>query len=156
MRRLLPPLFAPFILANRSLCAFMAGLLVVLAGSQALHISIWKCPTWMVFHVPCPGCGLTRAVYALLCGDFALSWRFHPLAPLFLLAGILLLIRLAMPEAMAAQLIRWMTVIEEWTGAAWLVFAAMLLLWAWRLTTDPHGFIHWLENANPTAADAGL
>lgn len=28
----------------------------------------------------CPGCGLTRAVLALVAGNFTDSWRYHPLA----------------------------------------------------------------------------
>ena len=34
---------------------------------------------WL-FHVPCPGCGLTRAATALLRGDVAAATRMHPLA----------------------------------------------------------------------------
>ena len=154
MRYSLLPLFTPLILASRKTCAGLVGLMLVLIGSQSLHISLWKCPCWTIFHIPCPGCGATRALQAFLSGDFALSWRFHPLAPAFLLAGILLLARLAMPEPMAARLIRWMTVIEERTGAAWVVFAAMILLWAWRIVSDPHGFIHQLETPAATATAA--
>jgi hypothetical protein len=156
MRLKLQPLFAPMILANRSLCAALAGLAVLLVGAQVLHISLWKCPCWVVFHIPCPGCGLTRAMQALVCGNPGLAWQFHPLAPVFLLTGVLLLARLAMPAAPAAMMIRWMTMIEERTGAAWLVLIAMVLLWAWRLGSDPHGFIHRLENSSPAATPGAM
>jgi hypothetical protein len=32
--------------------------------------------------VPCPGCGVTRSIAALLRGDIALAFRLHPLAPI--------------------------------------------------------------------------
>lgn len=32
-----------------------------------------------VLGIPCPGCGLTRATLALLRGDVALAYHFHPL-----------------------------------------------------------------------------
>ncbi len=34
-----------------------------------------------IFHVPCPGCGSTRAMLALAHGDLAGLVRFNPLAP---------------------------------------------------------------------------
>ncbi len=40
------------------------------------------CPTRVLFGVPCPGCGLTRATLALLTLDFEAVLHFHPLAPL--------------------------------------------------------------------------
>ena len=40
------------------------------------------CPTALFFGVPCPGCGLTRAAFALLSGDVKAALHFHPLAPL--------------------------------------------------------------------------
>jgi hypothetical protein len=40
--------------------------------------------SWCVFyrltHIPCPGCGLTRAMAALFHGDWRASFRYHPLA----------------------------------------------------------------------------
>ena len=41
------------------------------------------CPTATVLHIPCPGCGMTRATLAALHGDFRASFRFHPLAMIF-------------------------------------------------------------------------
>ncbi|MBZ0122044.1 MAG: DUF2752 domain-containing protein [Sandaracinaceae bacterium] len=40
------------------------------------------CPTRLMFGIPCPGCGLTRASVALLSGDLVAMLRFHPLAPI--------------------------------------------------------------------------
>ena len=34
--------------------------------------------------IPCPGCGMTRAVSALARGQFLLALHFHPFAPLLL------------------------------------------------------------------------
>jgi hypothetical protein len=38
------------------------------------------CLTAALLHLPCPGCGLTRAGLALLHGDVARATAFHPLA----------------------------------------------------------------------------
>jgi Protein of unknown function (DUF2752) len=40
------------------------------------------CPFAELFGLPCPGCGLTRAAWALLRGDFRGALSLHPLSPL--------------------------------------------------------------------------
>lgn len=45
-----------------------------------LQVSI--CPFANVTGHPCPGCGLTRAMLALLSLDFGEALRLHPLSPL--------------------------------------------------------------------------
>jgi hypothetical protein len=46
------------------------------------------CAFARTFHMPCPGCGSTRAMLCLLHGDVAGALRMNPLAPLFsLLVG---------------------------------------------------------------------
>ncbi|MFO0696751.1 MAG: DUF2752 domain-containing protein [Polyangiales bacterium] len=60
---------------------------VALAGAALLAAAIVGlpiCPTKLLFGVPCPGCGLTRAMIAIAKGDFAAMARHHPLAPLVL------------------------------------------------------------------------
>jgi hypothetical protein len=37
------------------------------------------CPMRVMFHVPCPSCGLTRAARLALSGDWAGATRMHPL-----------------------------------------------------------------------------
>lgn len=37
------------------------------------------CPTRLLFHVPCPSCGLTRAARCVLHADLAGATRMHPL-----------------------------------------------------------------------------
>jgi len=44
-----------------------------------------------MFHMPCPGCGSTRAMLALASGDLAGTIRFNPLAP-FMTACIVALL----------------------------------------------------------------
>ncbi len=39
------------------------------------------CPVASLTHRPCPGCGSTRAVRAVLSFDFAAALRFNPAAP---------------------------------------------------------------------------
>jgi hypothetical protein len=56
----------------------LAGLGVALV----LYLRLWHCPVAELFGVPCPGCGLTRAVAALLALDFGLAVELHPLSPL--------------------------------------------------------------------------
>lgn len=36
------------------------------------------CPVVNITGFPCPGCGMTRAVFAVCRGDFAFAWKLHP------------------------------------------------------------------------------
>jgi hypothetical protein len=58
---------------------------VLLGG--LLFFGLMRCPMALLFHVPCPGCGLTRATLRLAAGDLPGAIHFHPLVllvvPLF-------------------------------------------------------------------------
>jgi hypothetical protein len=56
----------------------MLGLGALLATLLLIGIPI--CPMAFLLHVPCPGCGLTRATLRLLHGDIHGAMAFHPLA----------------------------------------------------------------------------
>ncbi|MEP6755530.1 MAG: DUF2752 domain-containing protein [Chthonomonadales bacterium] len=50
------------------------------------------CLSRTLFHMPCPGCGITRSLQSIWLGNLELSFQFHPLGiPLFLVcAGAIL------------------------------------------------------------------
>ncbi len=52
------------------------GIAVLLVAVPAIPST---CPLRLLFHVPCPSCGLTRAARLALGGDFAGASRMHPL-----------------------------------------------------------------------------
>lgn len=37
-----------------------------------------SCPLVLVTGFPCPGCGLSRAAFCLMRGEFLRAWHFHP------------------------------------------------------------------------------
>lgn len=60
---------------------FLIGILIVL--SQI------KCPVRHIFHLYCPGCGITRMIISLLKLDFYQAFRYNPL--IFILIPITLI-----------------------------------------------------------------
>jgi uncharacterized protein DUF2752 len=87
--------------------------------------------------IPCPGCGLTRAMAALARGELLLALHFHPFAPLILgeAAALWAAIGAAvvrrrpftLPPRLLQQLVIWQA-------------AALLALWLGRLAT---GTLPW-------------
>jgi hypothetical protein len=62
----------------------------VLIGTLVLSLMRgWRgpvCLIWLVYHIHCPGCGLTRSLVEIWRGHPGLSLRYHPLGiPLFIL-----------------------------------------------------------------------
>jgi len=68
-----------------------------------LGLTIYYLITYLIFHescttriftgFPCPGCGMTRAMILLLTGHLEESMRMHPMAPLWLILGIVFFVR---------------------------------------------------------------
>ncbi len=82
------------------------------------------CPLRAVTAVPCPSCGLTRALAHLERGHWAEAVRFHPFAPL------VFLLVLALAVMLVFELITRKPVIGNPLGNrrdVWLVFAGLTL-----------------------------
>ena len=45
-------------------------------------LGVYQCPIYAIFHINCPGCGMTRAYKALLRLDLPAAFAFHPLFPI--------------------------------------------------------------------------
>lgn len=70
--------------------------LPIAAFGVILLLDVPLCPMRVVFGVPCPGCGLTRATLAMGHLDFGAMLRFHPLAPLLTPMYIYAVVRAAL------------------------------------------------------------
>jgi hypothetical protein len=63
-----------------ALASVYAAGVAALAG--VLGTGLIRCPFAMMTHMPCPGCGSTRAVVALMHFHFGDALRFNPSAPI--------------------------------------------------------------------------
>lgn len=101
--------------------------------SGALATGPTLCPFRLLTGLPCPGCGTTRAVGALLAGDLPEAWALNPVGLLLVAVGVgTFLIPESRPvlsrayEAALARGWRWQLV-----AAAAVLYAS---LWAWNLS----------------------
>ena len=102
-----------------------------LVAAGVSRFGLVLCPFRRITHLPCPGCGMTRALLALLCGDLPGALASHPLSPLvaLVLGGWwldTLLVALGRPKALS---------LPAWVGRLWWVaLVAALVLWIGRLS----------------------
>jgi len=92
-----------------------------------------QCGFARVFHIPCPGCGMTRAVTLLLAGDWRASLHMHPLAVPVVAAGA----TFALATVWTTYVYGWPMVHKSRLGRASLVglgvaYAASIVLWGLR------------------------
>ncbi|NLO36270.1 MAG: DUF2752 domain-containing protein [Clostridiaceae bacterium] len=116
------------------------------AGLTAFFLLAWLltgtgCTFASTTGLPCPGCGLTRALAAALHGDLALAFRLHPLfwlAPL-ILAAVLVLLAVA-PDKLSSPRLN-----ALWIGLA-ILFMVVYLIRMALLFPDQEPMI-WNEQA---------
>lgn len=83
---------------NKEIKNFIFLHLGLLLGTVAFYLTVFltrlavpniKCPFLDIFHMYCPGCGGTRAVTALLSGQFLDSFLYYP--PIIIFAAFIFL-----------------------------------------------------------------
>lgn len=52
----------------------------------------YNCPLYFMFGIPCPGCGMTRAFISLLKFDISQAFYYHPLFPVVIVCGIVMVL----------------------------------------------------------------
>ncbi len=69
--------------------AAVGGLLLAAAAALPLDappLSLFACPFRAATHLPCPGCGCTRAFHFAVRGQLAAAFSFNPLGALLAIA----------------------------------------------------------------------
>lgn len=93
-----------------------------------------------LFHVPCPGCGLSRACAAVIRGDWAQAMRLHAFAPLFLAVILLFCMAACLPRRSRLNLTARIERMERQTAFPTLLLIMLVLYWFVRLLYAPDAF----------------
>jgi hypothetical protein len=125
------PVFATVLRDQRILRLITAiALLHLLAGLTGMPG--WKCPVYATFAVPCPGCGLSRAMVLLVRGELQAAFAAHIFAPIFL-TGILAMVSLSLlPVRFCRSAVRKLAILERYTGLAGFLVIGMTVYWGVR------------------------
>jgi hypothetical protein len=107
----------------------------IAAGATLGAAAVWPllpvhpplaCPLRATTGIPCPFCGLTRAVVAAVQGDLAASVRYNPLGILVVLLAVIVVAR---PQVLRPRL--------PARAAPFLLGGGAALLWAYNVTLNP-------------------
>lgn len=96
-------------------------IIVILGGILVLSLLKMRiCPIFNIFHIPCPGCGLTRSFKCLLKGDFIGSIKYNPLGILLSLLAIIYIIAIIFKKK---------SLVDKFLNKhKWIIFAIFLVL----------------------------
>ena len=87
------------LLQDPILCRILAILPLPLLALPLLHLPGWPCMLYETTGIPCPGCGMTRAILCLLRGEVAQALRHHAMAILAAGAWLVLAMGAVLPAA---------------------------------------------------------
>ena len=133
-------LLAP-ILESRAMSSAIMGVALLHFGLILAGLPSIPCPIREVFGLPCPGCGLSRGIAALLHGDWQTSLRYHLFAPIFLVAFGLLVIATLSPAWSRPRLIGWIDKLECGTGISCILSIGLVVYWLIRLVFFREAFV---------------
>ena len=126
------PLMGPLIRKRKVAVALVFGC-AVQATLVGIGLPGMACPVPRLFHVPCPGCGLTRASVALLSGHFAVAMTIHAFSILAVLAGGLLAVSIPLNASGRERLADAVEGVERRWGVSGVLIVALFFYWAVRL-----------------------
>ncbi len=130
-----PPITA--VLRDRKFTLALVGAAVLQIVFVALNFPSWQCPLFRSTGIPCPGCGLTRAVMLMMRGEFRKAMHFHAFAPFVVIAIVALVLAAVMPKSIIKPLLARTELWERRTGFTTIILAALILYWLARLLFVP-------------------
>ena len=71
-------LIGQFFLMNAAFVVVAVAFLLIALLKRKVYLPIFECVTYKFFHLYCPLCGGTRAIFALLGSDFISALKYNP------------------------------------------------------------------------------
>lgn len=141
----LSPAIATAILRDRRLALAVFGFGALNVALFVLHLPTWQCPLLRTTGVPCPGCGLTRAIALLLRGQWRASLTMHAFAPMFVFGLAMIGFAALLPSPRRQAFVSWIQKIEQRTAFTTLLVVALFLYWLVRLLFFPATFFQLIR-----------
>ena len=76
---------------NNKVKRIIIATVTIVAVAILVLLDIYKCPLDYILGIPCPMCGMTRAVITAVSGDFVGAFHYHPLW-IVIIIGVLFII----------------------------------------------------------------
>lgn len=123
----------------------LAWTLLLAGAAQATLVSAgwpgWPCPFQQTLGLPCPGCGLSRALLALLRGDWQAAFAIHPFVfPMLASFGLVTVGALA-PATVVRNVTVTLQAIEIRTRLTFILATAFLVYGLVRLLVSAMPFV---------------
>ncbi len=125
------------VLGDRKFAFALVGTGVLHLTLVSLNVPSWECPFFRATGVPCPGCGLTRALMLLMRGELRGALHFHAFAPIFLIGVAALILSAVLPNSIIQPVISRTELWERRTGFTVIILAGLILYWLARLLFVP-------------------
>jgi Protein of unknown function (DUF2752) len=106
--------------------AVLAGVYALSVAADRIGIPVRFCLAKRLFGIPCPGCGITTSIAALLHGDFELALRANAAGPAvagFFVVQLALVIAAATDALREQSILRWLRVSDS------LLLIALMASW---------------------------
>lgn len=110
-------------LRTRELRVVSGGMVAIAAAWPLLPHPAVACPLRAATGIPCPFCGMTRAVVAAVHGHLGASLAFNPAGVVVLALALVALVRPAWLARLYAP--------------AWVLLLAVGMLWVWNIGFNP-------------------
>jgi hypothetical protein len=131
LQNAIPPVSS--VLSDRKFSTALTGMVAIQICLTSLNLPGWQCPILQATGIPCPGCGLSRALTFLIKGELRTSIRFHLFAPIFLIIIIATFLASLLPKSIIQPLITRVERLERQTGFTVIILTGLILYWLARL-----------------------
>ena len=129
MKKIYAALRVPWLsrlLSDTKLCWGISLVAGVLGITYLFGLKLWPCMFANLTGLPCPGCGMTRAMKAMAQGQWSEALAFHPFSPFFLLFGLLVFLAAILPARLRARLVSAVRAVEKASSLPTLILLMTL------------------------------
>ena len=106
--------------------------------SNHLGFQLWSCPLMDTTKLPCPGCGLTRSVDALLALDWRTALRLHAFGPVALVTSLLFVLAALLPTRFRSLLADGLAFVEKRFWVTAILLSTFMIYWLVGLVASLH------------------